>query len=132
MERALGINPGSPIFDSPQEKPKKPKLCRRSSRRTTMLAPDLNQSLSEFRKSMLHPVVDSSRRRSVRIAKKDEKSETTMRHPLDVKEHWKVDEQKQREHNEGVLRILNTGNMKILQALPAIGPKSAMMLHSHR
>jgi len=47
-----------------------------------------------------------------------------------VDENWKVDQQKK--HNENILNFLNSANMKVLQALPAVGPKSACVIHTYR
>ncbi|CAB4058102.1 Kinesin heavy chain [Lepeophtheirus salmonis] len=58
------------------------------------------------------------------------KKRSEIQHPMNVAENWSV--QSQESHNENVLKILNSGNMRVLQALPAIGPKSAMVIHMYR
>ena len=50
--------------------------------------------------------------------------------PFDVKQNWKV--RNQERHNTQLLGLLNTANLKMLQAIPAIGPKTAYILYEHR
>jgi len=183
MTLALGINldsPGMPDFlkspsnqaasDSqcPHPPPPPPMTSRRmrSSRRTTMTAPELAKSLRESfasssgASSSMASAADSGigsgssgmnlRRRSVRIASKvpsssssssaidddAEKPETDpsrkseFKQPLQVTKNWKVANQES--HNKSLLKLLNTANLKVLQSIPAIGPKTAYILHSHR
>ena len=47
-----------------------------------------------------------------------------------VTKNWKVANQE--EHNRSLLRVLNTANLKMLQSLPTVGPKTAYLIHSHR
>jgi len=154
MTMAMGIDMDSPgmkeIFESPAQKP--PPLNRKkSSRRTTMMQPELRQSL---RKSCLThnmkpreepPKIEGgtagNRRRSSRIAassqpatesKSDDGSgrKSDFKQPLQVTKNWKVSNQD--DHNKSLLRLLNTANLKMLQSLPTVGPKTAYLIHSHR
>ena len=50
--------------------------------------------------------------------------------PFDVKHNWKI--RNQVKHNSQLLGLLNTANLKMLQAIPAIGPKTAYILYEHR
>jgi len=99
-----------------------------------MMSSELNETLAEMRN-----MTGNNRRRSTRVAAQGkcygspsnprvEKGE--FRHPLMVDENWKVE--KQMKHNENILNLLNTANMKVLQALPAVGPKSACAIHVYR
>ncbi|XP_042881011.1 kinesin-like protein FLA10 [Penaeus japonicus] len=38
----------------------------------------------------------------------------------------------QKQHNDKILQILNTGSLKTLQQLPTVGPKTAMVIHNFR
>ena len=38
----------------------------------------------------------------------------------------------QEKHNSRILELLNTANIKMLQSMPAIGPKTAYLLMQHR
>ncbi len=51
-------------------------------------------------------------------------------HALEEKSCWRVANQKV--HNDKILDIVNTANVKILQTLPGIGPKTAISIHSYR
>ena len=53
-----------------------------------------------------------------------------LKHPLQENKAWRV--RNQNEHNSNLLTILNTANMGMLQKLPGIGPKSAIIIHSQR
>ena len=50
--------------------------------------------------------------------------------PFEVKQNWKV--RNQERHNTRLLGLLNAANLKMLQAIPAIGPKTAYVLYEHR
>ena len=50
--------------------------------------------------------------------------------PFEVKQNWEI--KNQEKHNAKVLDLLNTGNLKLLQSLPAIGQKTAYTLFEHR
>ena len=66
MERTLGINLDSPtlMFTVNKAQPgTEPKKSRKSSRRTTMMSSELNETLREIQN-----VADNSRRRSIRVA----------------------------------------------------------------
>eukprot|EP00092_Neocalanus_flemingeri_P041702 GFUD01045421.1.p1 GENE.GFUD01045421.1~~GFUD01045421.1.p1 ORF type:complete len:799 (+),score=280.70 GFUD01045421.1:73-2469(+) len=120
MERTLGINPDSPstvMFTSSRLPPNtnKPK---RSSRRTTMMASELNQTLALRDIQNMDP---GNRRRSVRVAaqgkfygsptnKDKEVPSADMKHPLLETSNWRVVEG----HNSRVLGVVNTGNTRLL------------------
>jgi len=135
MERTLGINHDSPstmmfTSSSATTKTMKPK---RSSRRTTMMSSELNQTLREIQNS-------TNRRRSVRVAaqgkyygsptSKEGEGQAAGKHPLLETSNWKIHNQAR--HNNKVLDILNTGNTKLLAGLPGVGPKTAFLIHQHR
>ena len=61
---------------------------------------------------------------------KDEGEE--LDHPLLNNDAYKVNPQQQKEHNRSILTLLNTGNLKLLTALPAIGPKTGLIIHGYR
>merc|ERR1719391_756818 len=67
MERNLGINPDSPslMFNVTQQTGTVVKKSRKSSRRTTLVGTDLNETLKEIQN-----FTNSNRRRSVRTATK--------------------------------------------------------------
>jgi len=93
------------------------KSVKRSVRRTTMLPPELSKTLNETFKD---------RRRSSRLEALDLK----FKNPLEVKSNWQVFDQEK--HNANILTMVNTANLQMLQKIPAIGPKTAFMIHSHR
>jgi len=142
MERSLGINPDSPgeiLFSKPVAPSKAPLKPRRTTRRTTMMEGELNATLREIRNvSMMRNDSPKDRRRSVRVAAQGKfygspsnmPVEGGFRHPLQTNENWKV--LNVQKHRTNLLNILNSGNMKILQALPAIGAKSAIEIQQHR
>merc|ERR1712080_159362 len=82
-----------------------------------MLPPELNKTLNESFKN---------RRRSSRL----EAMTNVFKNPLEVKANWKVFDQDQ--HNANILNMLNSANLQMLQKIPAIGPKTAFLIHSHR
>ena len=119
MERTLGINPDSPgaiMFTAPTitVNTNKPK---RSTRRTTMMASELNQTLKEIQNT------NHGRRRSVRVAAQGRYygspgKEEENRHLLMEQDNWKkVDPRKQAQHNNRILDFLNTGNAKVLAVI---------------
>jgi len=136
MERTLGINPDSPsaiMFTAPTRTvgAKNKNLPKRSSRRTTMMSSELNRTLKEIQNS------DHGRRRSVRVAAQGKyygsPGNEGNRHLLMEQENWKkVDPRRQASHNNKLLDILNTGNAKLLAGLPAVGPKTAFLIHQQR
>ena len=77
MEKALGINPDSPLmFEQPSINKENSFACpssnprssvRRTARRTTMLQPELNKSIRQSLKMDLRPTKKETRR-SVRIS----------------------------------------------------------------
>merc|ERR1719266_116156 len=92
------------------------KSVKRSVRRTTMLPPELNKTLNETFKD---------RRRSSRLEALDK-----FKNPLEVKSNWQVFDQEK--HNTDILSMLNCANLKMLSKIPAIGPKTAFIIHTHR
>ena len=44
----------------------------------------------------------------------------------------RINPERQRDHNRSILTLLNTGNLKLLTALPAIGPKTGLIIHGYR
>ena len=128
MAKSLGIDLNSPslCFTTTKKRglsERNGNSVKRSIRRTTMLHPELDQSLREIK--------SKSVRRSIRISNlQNENSPKIMTHALEEKKAWKVSNQKA--HNQQILNILNSGNLKILQTLPGIGPKTAIGLHSYR
>jgi len=136
MERTLGINPDSPsaiMFTAPT-RPASTQKPKRSTRRTTMMSSELNQTLREIQNT------NHGRRRSVRVAAQGKyygspgkEGEDGNRHILMEQENWKkVDPRRQAMHNNKILDILNTGNAKLLAGLPAVGPKTAFLIHQQR
>ena len=55
-----------------------------------------------------------------------------MNHPLLNNDAYKLNPERQKEHNRCILTLLNTGNLKLLTALPAIGPKTGLIIHGYR
>merc|ERR1712025_1306350 len=97
---------------------------------TTMMSSELNRTLKEIQNS------DHSRR-SVRVAAQGKyygsPGNEGNRHLLMEQENWKkVDPRRQASHNNKLLDILNTGNAKLLAGLPAVGPKTAFLIHQQR
>merc|ERR1719189_2819912 len=155
MERLLGINADSPgaqdFFDtttaSSSTAVKKP--VKKSIRRTTMLTSEIfdGVTLADIRKDQQSLAMGNpNRRRSSRveriyygspsnIGKSGEKEQTSgsqFKHPLMVKENWKVLAGRQKTHNNNILTLLNTANTAMLTKLPAVGPKSAFVLMQYR
>jgi len=151
MERTLGINPNSPslMFSvQPHESGTVMKKSRKSSRRTTLMGSDLNDTLKEIQN-----FANSNRRRSVRTAAKgifygspsqirndkenpegsesEPKESPHFRHPL-LENERRMDPVKQIKHNQTILDFINVGNTKQLGGLPAVGPKTAFLIHQHR
>jgi len=136
MERTLGINPDSPgaiMFTAPTSTVNTTNKPKRSTRRTTMMSSELNQTLKEIQNT------NHGRRRSVRVAAQGRyygspgKEDENNRHLLMEQDNWKkVDPRKQALHNNRILDFLNTGNAKVLAGLPAVGPKTAFLIHQHR
>ena len=54
-----------------------------------------------------------------------------MKHPL-LHDVHKINPERQVEHNRSILTLLNTASLKLLTALPAIGPKSGLIIYSYR
>merc|ERR1719322_351716 len=150
LEKTLGLNSDSPLLfgcDSPRRcstsrRPAAPGTVKRSARRTTMLQPELNQSLLAARQSFSIPNEDTVPllRRSKRISMLQPPPPPQPMgppappgprvHPLEVRSHWSAKDQQ--EHNGLILGILNTANIGMLQKLPGIGPKTAIKLHTQR
>ena len=130
MERTLGINPDSPslMFTVQPPQPGTVKKSRKSSRRTTLIGSDLNETLKEIQN-----FANSNRRRSVRKAaqrifygspskmtndKENPEPECSegspqFRHPL-LDNEKKMHPTKQIKHNQTILGFINIGNTKQL------------------
>eukprot|EP00088_Acartia_fossae_P038379 TRINITY_DN39768_c0_g1_i1.p1 TRINITY_DN39768_c0_g1~~TRINITY_DN39768_c0_g1_i1.p1 ORF type:complete len:188 (-),score=45.40 TRINITY_DN39768_c0_g1_i1:32-571(-) len=142
MERTLGINPNSPsLLFAVSTEPSTVKKAPRSSRRTTMMSSELNETLREIQN-----IASTNRRRSVRVAargkyygdgspRKDDENKDAespvFRHPL-LENEKQLDLQKQRKHNQTILDFINIGNVKLIGGLPAVGPKTAFLIYQHR
>ena len=131
MERTLGINLDSPtlMFTVNKAQPgTEAKKSRKSSRRTTMMSSELNETLREIQN-----VADSSRRRSIRVAaqgkfygspsqislEKENSNETEENlHPL-LGTEKKMNPAKQQKHNRTILDFINCGNVKQLGVSPS-------------
>lgn len=158
MEKMLGINADSPgaqdFFDmtttaSSSTTAKKPAV-KKSIRRTTMLTSEIfdGVTLADIRKDQQSLALGNpNRRRSSRVESrvyygspsnlgKSKDPEGTagqqFKHPLMVKENWKVLAGRQKTHNNNILTLLNTANTAMLTKLPAVGPKSAYVLQQYR
>ena len=114
MAKSMGID--LDMFDDFDAKPKSVQKPKRSVRRTTMLPPELNKTLNESFKD---------RRRSSRL-----EALNKFKNPLEVKSNWQIFDQDK--HNTNILTMLNSANLQMLQKIPAIGPKTAFLLHTHR
>jgi len=134
MERTLGINPDSPstvmFTSSKASNTNKPK---RSSRRTTMMSSELSHTLREIQ----NMTTNTNRRRSVRVAAKGRfygsPTNMDMKHPLLETSNWReVNPVMQSKHNKTILDVINMGNTRLLAGLPAVGPKTAFLIHQHR
>ena len=85
-------------------------------------------------------MIDRATRRSIRLMESatpkvesrysSNDAEGQFKQPFAVKQNWKV--RNQENHNAQLLGLLNTANLKMLQAIPAIGPKTAYILYEHR
>jgi len=144
MERMLGIDTNSPgameMFNTTAASSMgaNKNLPKKSIRRTTMLSSEIRDTLKDVRNLAVH---DPDRRRSSRLDGRTVnygspsgpgKKEDGFKHPLAVKENWKVAEGRQKIHNQNVLTIINTANASMLTKLPAVGPKSAYILIQYR
>ena len=77
-------------------------------------------------------------RRSIRLSEKVTTakaasqgcSDGEFKQPFEVKDNWKI--RNQEKHNARLLGLLNSANLKMLQSIPAIGPKTAYILLEHR
>ena len=121
MAKAMGITSPLLMFDDddPARRQSTARKPKRSQRRTTMLPPELNQSLN----------LKIDRRRSSRLEALQIKQQS-FENPLNVQSNWKIFDQDK--HNERILSMLNCANLQMLQKIPAIGPKTAFLIHSHR
>ena len=120
MQRTLGINLDSPSLMFTTSKPKQDgglTKSRKSSRLTTMMASELNDTLKEIQN------FTGNRRRSVRVAAKTQAEEAgksfnaeqaRIPHPLLQDDNWKVDSLTQTRHNNKILDVINSGNAKML------------------
>jgi hypothetical protein len=127
MAKSMGINSPLSMFDDDDDNLEQPSRItrmttqpKRSVRRTTMLPPELNRTLSES-----GIINTKDRRRSSRL-----EAMHKFNNPLEVKSNWRIFDQGQ--HNQNILDMLNSANLTMLQRLPAIGPKTAFILHTHK
>jgi len=139
---------------------KKSRTSRRSARRTSMMGAELEASLKFIRDDTREMSELSASSRPVRAAargvfygsptqKKDKsnqenavKSNTEDQHPLLTalahpllgagSDEHSVAPERQQAHNDSILTLLNTGNLKLLTRLPAIGPKTGLIIHGYR
>ena len=123
MAKEMGINSPLLMFgDEDDNIPRTARKCstaKRSVRRTTMLPPELSKTLNESFNQ------NKDRRRSSRLEVLQK-----FKNPLDVKANWQVFDQ--HKHNGNILSMVNAANLQMLQKIPAIGPKTAFLIHSHR
>jgi len=123
MAKEMGINSPLLMFgDEDDNIPRTARKCstaKRSVRRTTMLPPELSKTLNESFNQ------NKDRRRSSRLEVLQK-----FKNPLDVKANWQVFDQDK--HNGNILSMVNSANLQMLQKIPAIGPKTAFLIHSHR
>jgi len=148
MEQAMGIAPDSPgvLFCVPGAlaPPRGSRQSRRSSRRTTMAGTELETTLKFIRDSASSRRLSNRPTRAAAIGvfygspnkenpkKNTDKGESEFMHPLLNKDAFQIDPARQREHNRSILTLLNTGNLKLLTALPAIGSKTGLIIHGYR
>lgn len=116
MAKEMGISSPLLMFDDDENPAKSVKKPKRSTRRTTMLPPELNKTLNES---------FANRRRSSRL-----EALQKFKNPLEVKTNWQVFDQNK--HNANILNMLNSANLQMLQKIPAIGPKTAFLIHTYR
>eukprot|EP00092_Neocalanus_flemingeri_P067298 GFUD01082120.1.p1 GENE.GFUD01082120.1~~GFUD01082120.1.p1 ORF type:complete len:346 (+),score=117.83 GFUD01082120.1:38-1039(+) len=129
MERTLGINPDSPstVMFTSSGLPSNTNKPKRSSRRKTMMASELNETFA-LRDIQNMDMATASRRSQRVAAQGKEVLSADSKHPLLETSNWRVVEG----HNSRVLGIVNTGNSKLLAGLPGVGPKTALLIHQHR
>ena len=124
MAQSMGINSPCFLFDDDEfenKRPFVPKSVKRSVRRTTMLHSELNQTLGDTFSDF------KERRRSSRL---EAMQMQKFKNPLEVTSNWTIFDQDK--HNANILTMINSANLQMLQKLPAIGPKTAFVLHTHR
>jgi DNA uptake protein ComE-like DNA-binding protein len=99
-----------------------------------MLHPELSKSIRESRQSNMADDLQFGLRRSKRLSMMPPPpvmSAPGLRvHPLEVRSHWTSNDQK--EQNSLMLGILNRAELRMLQKLPGVGPKTAIKLHTQR
>jgi hypothetical protein len=49
-----------------------------------------------------------------------------------MKDHWNMDPRRQQEHNRTISSMLNTGNLGMPTAFPAIGKKTGLAIYYHQ
>ncbi|KAG7177582.1 chromosome-associated kinesin KIF4-like [Homarus americanus] len=123
-------------------KPEKNNPRRKSTRLSAIRATQRNFEILQGQSP--YSSVVKSRRPSLASTKKDQEStnvtmcvvptNTTFSANDTTQGKWqlKVSPRLQKQHNETILKILNTGNLKKLQQLPTVGPKTAMVIHNFR
>ena len=115
MAKSMGIN--SPLlmfednFDENQQRIVPKKSVKRSTRRTTMLPPELNKTLNDTfgSNAMMKNRRRSSRLEAMHVTK-------TFKNPLEVTSNWTIFDQDK--HNSNILNMLNSANLQMLQKLP--------------
>ena len=131
---------------------KKRRESRRSSRRTSMIGSELEASLQFIREANAakrrvseRPTraaaqgvfygSPSSKRKAEDTSDKGANHDnipTAVSHPLLSQNTFAVDPGRQQAHNQSILTLLNTGSLKLLTALPAIGAKTGLIIHGYR
>ena len=158
----LFCGPSADDFNPPPPRPPgERKKSRRSTRRTSVFGTELEQSLQFIRNSTadirarrmsnIRPTraaakgvfygspksrkdkenTDVVLPESATVSGESEPS-NVVQHPLFNQNAFTVDPARQRAHNDSILTLLNTGSLKLLTALPAIGPKTGCILHGYR
>ena len=149
MEKSLEINLDSPslMFNVTSQDPGTvvKKSSRKSSRRTTLVGSDLSKTRKETQTFSF-----SNRQKSVRAASRgvfygspsqraekvgeteEQEDSQELRHPL-LDQQRRMDPAKQERHNRTILDLINNGTVKHLSLrLPAVGLKTALLIHQHR
>ena len=70
------------------------------------------------------------RRRSKRLSTLAQLKAETKPVPLESTSLWCDADQEH--HKDVILNLINTANLKMLQSIPAIGPKTAYLIQSYR
>ncbi|XP_076043584.1 uncharacterized protein LOC143026673 [Oratosquilla oratoria] len=111
----------------------KPRAARRSSRHCAQKATALNAEILK----------NESPLRKRRSSLNKSKMSKTLNHTVNIVSsknqtlegsRWElvISPRLQQNHRKTVLTVLNTGDLRKLQQLPTVGPKSAMVIHNYR